>query len=255
MLIYSKTYEIRPAEVDPQDRLTLPSFLDLFQDLAGAHAERLGFGMEAMFGNGIAWVLNRLVVETELLPRTTASIRLETWPSGLDRLYANRDLLAYDADGAVIGRGTSRWLTIDVQKRRPLRIDPSLGDMVPPGRARALQPDDVRPSPFEVGSHQVVLVRFSDLDVNGHANNVQYARWFIESLADDFLAGHRQTALDLTVRAETVRGDVLRTEASAPQPDGRILHRIVREGDGREVATGSTRWQPLAPPAQESDPK
>lgn len=244
MLVFSRTYQVRPAEVDPQDRLTLPSFLDLFQDLAGQHADTLGFGMGAMFDAGTAWVLNRLVVETHPLPRTAEQIRLETWPSGLERVYAHRDLLAYDADGDIIARGTSRWLTIDVAKRRPLRINEALADRVPQDRERALVPDDFRIPRFEAAGSHIVLVRFSDLDINDHAHNVQYARWFVEAMDDAFLRSHRQTALDLTVRAETGRGDVLRSEVSTLTADGRFLHRLVRESDGREVASGWTRWAP-----------
>ena len=241
MLVFSQTYRIRPAEVDVRDHLTLPSFLDLFQDLAGLHAEKLGFGMEAMLEKGTAWMLNRMVFEVDVLPRTAQTITLETWPSGADRLYAWRDALAYDAQGTVIGRGTTRWLTIDVEKRRPVRIDESLSRFVPEGRTSALTAEARRVEAAEPFSSHVVIVRHADLDVNAHANNVHYARWFAEAFDDAFLRRHRQVALDLAVRAETFRGDVLRSDV-AHAPEGAFQHRLVREGDGREVATGWTRW-------------
>ena len=240
-LVFSQSYRVRPAEVDATDHLTLPALLDLFQDLAGQHAEALGLGMDRLRETGTAWVLNRMVFEAGALPRTGADVRIETWPSGTDRLYAWRDAVVFDAGGHVVARGTTRWLTIHIETRRPRRMDEGLERLVPQ-RPPALVLPDRAAALFEAAAMHVVLVRHADLDVNGHANNVQYARWFVEALDDGFLGQHRQTGLDVTVRAETRRGDVLRSEASPPDADGRVLHRLVREGDGREVAAGWTRW-------------
>ncbi len=244
MLVFSQTYRVRPAEVDTRDHLTLPAFLDLFQDLAGLHAEMLGYGMDALLQQGTAWVLNRMVFTSDVLPRTGHTIRIETWPAGAEGPYAWRDALAYDEHDRIVARGTTRWLMIDVARRRPLRMDSALAALVPPGRARALE---VHPHPTAAAPHpsgHVVLVRRADMDVNGHANNVQYARWLAEGLDDAFLDTHRQTAIDLTVRAETFRGDVLRSDI-APAGSAGFQHRLVREGDDREVATGWTEWRPL----------
>lgn len=244
MLVFAQTYRIRPAEVDVRDHLTLPSFLDLFQDLAGIHAEMLGFGMEGMLGRGVAWVLNRMAFEVNELPRTGQNIRIETWPSGADRLYAWRDAIAYNDQAEVVARGTTRWLTIDVEKRRPLRIDESLTGFVPDDRPSALTIETRRAAVVEPFSSHVVIVRHADLDVNAHANNVHYARWFAEAFDDAFLETHRQVALDLTVRAETFRGDVLRSDVARVAGDV-FQHRLVRERDGREVANGWSRWATL----------
>ena len=46
---------------------------------------------------------------------------LETWPSGIDRLFAIRDFRMV-AGEEVLLRATSEWMVIDVNRRRPVRL-------------------------------------------------------------------------------------------------------------------------------------
>ncbi len=244
MLVFDHTYQVLTAATGTGDRLTLPAFLDLFQDLAGRHAQAMGVGINAMLERGVAWVLNRMYVETGTLPRIGETLRIETWPSGVDRLYAWRDVMAIGKNGHVLARGTTRWLKIDVAKRRPLRMDNALADFVSPDRPAPLPLPERRIQALAPESATLLNVRYADLDANGHANNVQYARWMVEAFGEAFLALHTQTMLDCTVRAETLRGDVLHSEVAAVRGEpGLFQHRIKRPADEREVALGWSRWK------------
>lgn len=46
MLSYSEQYKIRTSELDYRDNMRLSAYLDLFQTIAGKHAELLGLGYE-----------------------------------------------------------------------------------------------------------------------------------------------------------------------------------------------------------------
>ncbi len=243
-LLHSDTYRVGAFETGMGDRLTLPAFLDLFQDLAGHHAAHLGFGMDALLQENTAWVLNRMGIEVGELPRVGEPIRIETWPSGVEALFAWRDVRAFDAAGTEVARGTTRWLIIDVEKRRPRRTSPELQTFLPSSMPQAFALSDPPAPEDEVLSRHTVHVRHADLDVNRHANNTHYAAWMVEAFDPDFLDAHVQTHLDMTLKAETLRGDVLVTEvARAADDPGCYVHRIVREADGRLVATGWSRWR------------
>ena len=46
-LLYKTTYRLRPSDFRPKnDTLSSTTLLDIFQDLAGDHATRLGLGFE-----------------------------------------------------------------------------------------------------------------------------------------------------------------------------------------------------------------
>jgi len=72
-------------------------------------------------------------------PEWGQNITVETWPKGIDRLFAFRDFRILNSDGTVIGAATSSWMILDhdtpaPQKCRYREADTSPGD--PPGYHR-----------------------------------------------------------------------------------------------------------------------
>lgn len=241
--VHTATFAVRHYEVGTGDRLTPPGLLDLFQEIAGQHADALGWSMEALMAEGRAWVLQRLGFQVEApLPRVGETVRFETWPASADGLYATRDALAFDAEGHTLARITSRWIWLDIERRRPLRLTPGIDALAVRDRPSVLALASERPEAPAAATHAApVTVRRADLDVNGHTNNVLYARWALEALPDELLATHALALMDLVLRAETLHRDALTSEAAEIAP-GVWAHAIVR--DGRPCATARTVWRP-----------
>ena len=66
---------------------------------------------------------------------------------------------------------------------------------------------------MEIGSH---CVKYSDLDYNGHVNNVKYTAWVLDSLPQDLVCGHFLREVSINFNKEARRGDtvtLLHTEA------------------------------------------
>jgi hypothetical protein len=57
------------------------------------------------------------------------TIELETWPSGVDRLFALRDFRIRKR-GVVIGRAASQWLLFGIESRRAVWPDAELAQLV-----------------------------------------------------------------------------------------------------------------------------
>jgi len=86
-------------------------------------------------------------------------------------------------------------------------------------------------------------VRFSDLDVNQHVNNVRYVEWALEAAPREMLLTQQPTEIDIQFRAETGLGETVVTQLQ--QDADRLLHRLRRTRDDKTVAQATTQWAEL----------
>ena len=240
--MFTHEYSIRAAEVDATGRAPLPVLLDLFQDIANRHAEELGWDMQTLLDRGEAWLMAQIAVERleAPMPRAGETVRIETWPSHADRLYAMRDA-RLTTDAGDIAHVSSRWFVLDTATRRPRRVGSDFIDLVDASRPPRLDFPRLRWPADAAPEHAADLrVVRRDLDLNGHANNVAFARWALEALPPSTYEGGTLRRLDYAVRHEALWGQTVRAE-SLVQSDGAWLHRITRDGD--ELALVQSEWE------------
>lgn len=246
---WTEQHRIRASDVTPGGTASVLALATLFQEVAGRHADALGVSMQDLLADGHAWVLARLRMEIERLPQWEDEIVIETWPSGLNGLYATREFVFLGADEAVFARGTSAWLVIDVERRRPLRPPSVLYDIELPEKPAPLgETTEELSGPSRVDRARTFSVRFHDLDLNRHVNNVRYLEWALETLPPEVLAGRRCVGLALDFEAETTLGDPVRATAELDQADGvlRVRHRLAHAETDRTLAFAATRWRTLS---------
>lgn len=75
----SKQKVFSAAELDEHDHIRPAALLDLFQQLAGEHAETLGVGFDALYRQGRLWVVSRIKAVIENKPALYETVTAETW--------------------------------------------------------------------------------------------------------------------------------------------------------------------------------
>lgn len=240
--VHRLEHVVRALDMDARGRLSVTGLLLVLQEAAGESAHALGFPVERLLRDGVSWVLARFRLEMQAWPLWRETIRVETWPAGADGARAYREFRVFDGAGAPIGRATSLWMVIDLATRRPAPIPsyvrlPGLPDMtgIRPAELRALE------APEAADAEATFRVRWSDLDVNDHANNVCYVEWALETVPPELRASAFPSSLAIDFRAETRLGDTIVATRRA-LADGAFAHRITHAADGREVAALTTRW-------------
>ena len=214
--------------------------------------------MESLLDNGQAWVLAFLRLRVHRYPDWHDTLTIETWPSGLDRLYATREFILSDERGEC-ARATSAWLVIDTERRRPLRPPAELYDIDTPDRPPALNVDRTKMEvPDTTPVHERTFrVRYHDLDLNRHVNNVRYVEWATETLPAEWLDSHVLRDLTLEFRAETTAGDPVQATAYRAERDAdtgaqsnsfgkvhRFRHHLQHANEERTLALAETVWTP-----------
>ena len=68
-------------------------------------------------------------MEEYVAPKYNDEIKVETWSRKIEKLYAYRDFQIKDKEGNVIVIGTSRWIFVNTERRRPVRLTPDIADL------------------------------------------------------------------------------------------------------------------------------
>ena len=75
---------------DMNDNLSVKSVLNLFQDLAGIHADMIGVGYEDMLAKNLYWILSRVKFDILKMPVPNQTVVVETWPHEKGRIDFDR---------------------------------------------------------------------------------------------------------------------------------------------------------------------
>ncbi len=243
--IWTETVRVRSSDVTPRGTASVLALADSFQEAAGRHAAALGVSMQDLLAEGRAWVLAHVRLEIDRLPQWTEEVTIETWPSGLERLFALREVVFLGEEGRPFARGTSAWLVIDTERRRPARPPAALYDIDPPDRPPPLDRSlDDLPPPDRVDRERTFTVRYHDLDLNRHVNNVRYLEWALETLPAEVLDRRLCTGVAFQFEAEATLGNRVRATAQLDEREDalRVRHRVAEEDSGRTLARAKTTW-------------
>jgi acyl-ACP thioesterase len=212
LAVWSESYEVRFGAIDKSDTMTLDAVLNSFQEAAISHAEKLGVGREAMASSNQAWILSRMSVEINRRPKYGETVTVSTWPRGGEKLFALRDFDIRDSADNQVVQARSCWVIIDMEKRRPLRPQ-AIMDTMPLNEGKdALLADrtlavalEQRSSLERIAERQAL---YTDVDFNGHVNNVTYIRWIEDALESALLEKATIIRLDINYLNEVLADEI-----------------------------------------------
>ena len=182
--IWKRKYILRTSDFDKFNRIKPSAVLELFQDAAGLHAEELGVGFDSMSGSSQLWVLTRTKFKIITDPENHQTVTVKTWPLKPGRLVHRRECRIEDENGNPIIVGSSEWVVINSESRRPISAPElySLGgdfceDMMCEEKLTKV------PDFEETTSAHAVNAGFSEIDTNNHVNNTKYANFVLDAIS------------------------------------------------------------------------
>jgi acyl-ACP thioesterase len=238
-------YLVSFYEVDAKKRILLHSLWKYLQETAWNHANRIGIGYSDLARNDHFWVLSRLSIEMNEYPGWGDKVRVKTWLSGNNRLFAFRDFSIFQKSGRVIGGAKSAWVVLDFNNRKPQRMEPFLEGLNSLQNQHGTESKlDKLPLPAHPGPEVLFTARYSDLDMNQHVNNVRYIEWILDSYPMEINQTHYVTTFEMNFLAESSCGDELSIRSEQQKdPLTTFLHTMVRKEDGRELCRARVQWK------------
>lgn len=242
---FKKQYDIHYYQVNQNREAAPVTLLHFLEDIAISHSESVGLGIDRLLEARTCWVLNHWLVRMERYPMLGDQISIETWPSNFDHFYATREFSIKDSEGYLLGQASSLWIYLNIDKKRPLRIPQHFEAAYGLDQNRSID------TPFhktikmtDADAEMNFHVRRSDIDTNGHVNNVRYVDWMIEGIPEDLARDYQLAELEVFYKKETMYGADIFSQCQRmnnAQPE--YMHRILDETKDHELALGKTIWK------------
>jgi len=206
------TYAVEPFSEDCLGNISWGNLGNLILRSATLHATEHGFGYKQMIKIHHAWVVSRLVIEMETLPRTGEKFAITTWVDRLYRQFTDRHFSINRPDGTPFGHASSIWALIDTETRLPA----DLTKLPDGGFSDALIPD--RPSPVKPMGRirmkcptlaETHRAAYTDLDINGHVNSIRYLELLLNRFPAARIKEKPVSRIELAYCLEAYDGDLL----------------------------------------------
>lgn len=239
--IWTEPLTIRSYDVDFRKRATPEAICRYFLEAAWNHAEALGVGYTHLAQQNRFWVLARLLIQFKGSLQWRDPARLNTWPRPTKSVLAMREFEILDANDRQIVGGSSCWLVLDAQTRKPQRIDSLLSHLKEFPQRLAIDREPAKLNSCNgPKAHLVTTAKYSDIDINDHVNSGRYIAWVFDSFPLSFHLQQDVISLELNYIGETRGGDLL-SICSEEGPPGQWSHSLLKQ-DGTEVCRARTQW-------------
>ncbi len=207
--ITTYNYRIEPQDVDFTQRASVATIINYMLNVAGLDAHNKGFGVDALMGQSVTWVLSRLAVDIAVQPNQYEGVEIDTWVNDFNRLSSTRNFVMHQGERC-LASGVSQWCMFDMEKRQSVDMslfkDVYLKAMVDapspiamPARLRAIEPTAKMSRP----------VVYSDIDFNRHVNTMRYIDLIFDTLPLGLIESNAGMRIDLNFLAEARYGDTI----------------------------------------------
>ena len=173
-LTYEKRIRIRSEQVDMTRKLRISELFRIMEEASIAHTEALGCTKDKTLDRGLLWVIARQSAEIEELPAYDDEIVIRSWQGNMFQMFFPRIYEIFKGDRCII-RGYAFWALIDEETRETIMPE-DYGISIPsrPGSEDFYLQAVVIPKDSEPSFSTETVIRFSQVDINGHMNNTRY---------------------------------------------------------------------------------
>jgi acyl-ACP thioesterase len=226
--ILSKKRKIDFTQCLPNGNLKYTDLCNILQLVAGDHAELGGISFSDMQQHNQAWVLSRMRVEIEELPKWKDKVTVKTWIVNLENSRSVRALEMYLGERRIIGCETF-WAVFNTNSRRPEAL------ALPHGHFEKFNKhfstvDRVKrvDLPVDMKAIATHTVKVSDLDIVNHVNNVKYLEWCLDAAGAEITLDKKIRSLDMNFIKELVLEDSV--DISTASTEDFLLYAVEKDG-------------------------
>ena len=207
-MVYSTTYETRWHDTDANRVLRPSAILTYFEETADRHIRSLGKSLDEMRDeNKVGFILSRMTMVFYSPVPADVMLTVETWTSEGRGFSTERSFRARVGD-EIVAEATSMWALVDVEARRPVKIENV------PFEFRH-EPPLVLDAPIRVSIPRGLTlekageqrIAYSDIDYNMHMNNTRYPDMLCDFMPD--MTGKRMRRVTMSFVREAALGHTL----------------------------------------------
>lgn len=213
MAVIEHKFEIGFRDVGKSNKLTNKALLGFLEDIAGAHSNIAGYGLNNIEKTGVTWVLLNWKVQIFSKPLYGETVLVKTWARDTAKFYTYRDFEVYNKNNELIAIATSKWALLDAKTMGLIKIP---GEIIAPYEIETKKVFGEEPEPNkiiipnEVSSVSNYVVQRKDIDINGHVHNVTYMDIAYEVLPEKVYKTLNCNSFEIMYKKETKLGETIK---------------------------------------------
>ena len=143
--VFDLRIKVKPEHIDVLGHVNNVVYVQWMQDVASAHIETLGVGLDQYLEMKHAMVAVEHHVQYRKAAMLDDDVILRTWLYEINALYSFRQYAFFNAkDQSLLFTGNTKWACIEIASGRPKRMSPTF--------IQAYQPIDPEIDPFDLSS-------------------------------------------------------------------------------------------------------
>lgn len=243
---FSKEYDVRVFECDPNTKLSISSLLNYMQDIAADHTVELNITIPELLKRGLTWMISRYHIQVERYPFYHEKTIMKTWVADHEGMFSIREYTLESDQGEILARMTSSWVLYDLRNKKIVNVAQSLPleQFILPERAIN---DSFSRLPLPENSQYAIdlQIRKHDIDINRHVNNRVTIEWALEPVPDEIRRNYMMTDMEITFKGQAFYGDKIRSELETTEAEEQIIgrHHIINSDTGQSITIVNTRWE------------
>lgn len=212
-MILENEYTVKLSEIGKGNKATNKAILSYLEDIGGIHSNQAGYGIFEIEQTHLSWILLGWRLQVIRRPKYAEKIKIKTWSKGVEKLYTYREFEIYDEKGNLIVKASSKWVLLDIEKGKIVRIEPELMEKYAPEIGKevfGIEEFDKIKEPEEYQYETKYTVRRADIDVNNHMHNLNYIELANEALPEEIYRGALFNDVRITYKKEIKFGDTVK---------------------------------------------
>lgn len=222
-----------------KNELSNTSLLSYLEDVGCMHSEIAGYGVTNIDIIKRTWILLSWKIHVIKRPKFNDILKVRTWSRCIDKFYAFRDFEVFDQNNELLCIATSKWLFIDTEKGKPIKISEEVSDKYKQENKAVFEEVDlpklIEPEEF-ISSINYKITR-NMIDVNNHLHNIYYMDIVKEALPEEVSFSGELNDFEIMYKKEVKLGETVKAYYSKENDyhyvtikseDDKLLHAIIR---------------------------
>lgn len=236
--ILKRVYPISISETDCSHKIKTSVLFNLMQDLAAKSIDTYDhqYSCEMLAQNNLGWFIIRYRLEFDNYQKDIKEIKLLTESRGCQRMTSFRDFEIFDnITNNRILRATSSWFIVNLENKSVVNI----AQKFPQFLSFEKRKDDLILQKLKtldrVDKEKVFKVRYDDMDINNHVNNVVYITWALEAVDYDFRSEHNLKTIDVYFKHDIKYGEEIISQVKCDYENLTTEHLIKNKNSNEEL--------------------
>ena len=232
-MIYSEKYKVELEDIGINNRISNKRIITIMEDVAAAHSDSVGYGVKEIEKSNCAWVLLDWKIKVLSRPVYNERIDAATWSRKSDKLCAYRDFELRDSSGKLCAIGSSRWLYMNLIRRRPTILNQNMNEIYGTEQGKMVFDEelckiDVDSIVQDSGNVLEIIekpykIERRDMDINNHMHNVSYIEAAYEIIPEYIYKNVEFSNIRVEYKKEIMQDDDVRIKCVVKKDNSCIV--------------------------------